>query len=86
MASLPTVKIKANNDRGWCIINASAFDGEVHQRFVDAEPARVPQGPDDVAGLKKPEVIELLEAHDAPTDGNLPELRERLCAVMFSGL
>ncbi len=37
----------------------------------------------DIADMKKADVTELLEAHGASTDGNLPELRERLIATMF---
>lgn len=36
MSTLPTVKIIANNPRGWCIINASEFDPDIHQRFDGA--------------------------------------------------
>lgn len=36
MSILPTVKIIANNPRGWCIINASEFDPDIHQRFYEA--------------------------------------------------
>ncbi len=37
---LATVKVKANSERGWRIINQSAFDPGVHQLFEDApEPA-----------------------------------------------
>jgi len=36
-----------------------------------------------IAEMKKADVTELLEAHGASTEGNLPELRERLIEVMF---
>ncbi len=40
---LATVKVKANSERGWRIINQSAFDPGVHQLFEDApEPASDP--------------------------------------------
>ena len=33
MATLPTVKIRADNQRGYIIINESDFDPEVHDRY-----------------------------------------------------
>lgn len=88
MAKLSTVKIAANNERGWCIINASAFDPDIHQRFDTPEPAAIPQSPEDVAKLKKPDVIELLEAHEAEFDptAKVGDLRDQLSGLMFTGL
>lgn len=41
---LPTVKIKRDNDRGFRIINESAFDPKIHDRFDDdAAPAKAPR-------------------------------------------
>lgn len=88
MSILPTVKIFANNPRGWCIINESDFEPDVHERFVEKEPVAVPQSADDVAKLKKPDVIELLEAHDAEFDkaAKVDDLRDQLIALMFTDL
>ena len=36
---VPTVKVKASSERGWRIINQSAFDPSVHQLFRDAPEA-----------------------------------------------
>ncbi len=47
----------------------------------DATPEPITR--EDIADMKKADVVELLEAHGASTDGNLPELRERLIATMF---
>jgi hypothetical protein len=36
--------------------------------------------------MRKADVVELLDAHGAETDGKLAEMRDRLKAVMFVGL
>lgn len=81
MPRIPTVEIEVNGRRK--IVNANDPRAATSAEPV---PTVVPQSPEDVAKLKKPEVIELLEAHEAPTDGNLPELKKRLCGVMFAEL
>ncbi|MGB1215646.1 MAG: hypothetical protein ACPG4X_19910 [Pikeienuella sp.] len=69
---IPTVKI--------------TVDGR--QKIVNADDPRVssvPASPDDIDGLKKAELVELLEAHGADTGGTVPKLKTRLKAVMFLG-
>ncbi len=38
---------------------------------------------ESIADMKKADVVDLLEMHGASTEGNLPELRERLIATVF---
>lgn len=51
----------------------------------EASTAPVPDSPEDIAMLKKKELVELLEAHDGDTSGNVAELRARLTEIMFIG-
>lgn len=65
-------------DQGYKIIDA---------RFAPAsEAAPVPQSPEDIDGMGKKDVSELLKAHGDDGKGSVGELRERLKAVMFVGL
>ncbi|WP_212525856.1 hypothetical protein [Actibacterium sp. MT2.3-13A] len=84
MAQIPTIKVVNEKARGgFMIINESDFDPDVHEPFEAAEPVTR----EGVAKMKKSDVIELLKAHGVEdTDGNLPDLRERLIGVMFVDL
>ena len=46
MPSCPTIRIKSDNEDGYCVINASAFDDKVHVLF---DPAPVSLPADEVA-------------------------------------
>ena len=50
---IPTVKIHANSERGWRIINASSFDPEIHRMF-GAEPVEQEDAEQPVKARLKP--------------------------------
>lgn len=81
MSRIPTVEIEVNGRKK--IVNA-----DDPRATGTVEPTPIPESPDDVAKLKKPDVIELLEAHGAEFDptAKVGELRDQLSAVMFTGL
>lgn len=82
MARIPTVKIAAD-DGGYAIINEADFDAETMELFdAPAAPAEVTRA--SIDQMKKADLVELLEAHGADTDGNVPALKERLIAEMFA--
>lgn len=84
---LPTVKIIADTERGWVIINKSDFDPDQHEVFDGGAVALdlTPEGIDDMA---KPDVIEMLEAHGVSPDGRrgVDFLRDELKKVVFVDL
>lgn len=73
---IQTVKIPADNRRGYKIVNAD------DPRASNA-PAAI--GPDDVAKMKRREAVELLEAHGFTDHGKMKvaEVRAMLCKIMF---
>jgi hypothetical protein len=79
MPRIPTVEIEIDGRRK--IVNADDPRAQV------AEASEIPESPEDIAKLKKPEVVMLLEAHDAVFDktAKVDELREQLSAIMFVG-
>ena len=70
-----TVRIKADNARGYKIVNA------------DDPRAKQPVTREDIAKMKRGEVVELLEAHgyDGHEGKKLPECRAALTEIMFFG-
>lgn len=82
---VPTVKVADDNPRGWKIINASDFDPARHVEYGAPEPITR----DSIAKMKRSDVVALMEAHgvsEADCEGiRVPELRERLTAIMFMG-
>lgn len=80
---LPTVKVKRNNDRGFRIINESDFDPDKHKLF-DGD-ASEPLTRDSLAKMKKADVIEVLEAHNAEFDASdkVGELRDLANSIVF---
>lgn len=81
MPRIPTVEIEVNGRKK--IVNA-----DDPRATATLEPAAIPQSPEDVAKLKKPDVIELLEAHGAEFDptAKVGDLRGQLSGVMFASL
>ena len=79
MPRIPTVEIEVDGRRK--IVNAD------DPRAQEASAPETPESREDVAKLKKPEVVMLLEAHDAVFDktAKVDELREQLAALMFVG-
>jgi hypothetical protein len=49
--SCPTVRIKSDNEDGYCVINASSFDEKVHVLFVEPK-APVSEAPADEPKVK----------------------------------
>lgn len=72
---IPTVKIPADNARGYKIVNA------------DDPRANAPAGDEitreGIDKMPKAEVAELLEAHGAPAAGKVADMRARLKTIMF---
>lgn len=50
MARVPTIKIKADNPRGWAIINADDFDPDQHKTYASKPNPPQPQKADPVIG------------------------------------
>ena len=86
---IPTVKIKHDNDDGFCIINEADFDTDMHEMFEgEAESSGGELTRESLAKMKKNDVIEILEAHDAVFDksAGAAELRELADRVVFVDL
>lgn len=88
MAHIPTVKIPADNARGFKIVNADdpralALSGvaPASEPAEDAEPAGVTRT--DIARMTKADLVDLAEAHGLDTGGTVAELREALTAAIF---
>lgn len=71
---IPTVKIPADNARGFKILNADD---------PRATPSEDRITPETIAKMKKPDVVELLAAHGIEADGKVADLRAQLAQIMF---
>lgn len=82
MTRIPTVEIEVDGRRK--IVNANDPRAQEHA-LTGPE---LPESPEDVAKLKKQDVILMLEAHDVAFDkaAKVEDLREQLCNVIFVDL
>lgn len=82
---LPTVKIALKD--GFSVINEADFDPDTHELFEgDVEPD---MSRDGIEKMKRTDLVASLVAHgmeEADAEGvKVPELREKLLAVVFVG-
>ena len=78
---IPTAEIVVNGRRK--IVNA---DDPRVSNAKGLQPQEEEITRESVDKMKRAQVVGLLEAHGAPTDGKLPELRGRLRSIMFVDL
>jgi hypothetical protein len=75
---IQTVKIRADNAKGYKIVNAD------DSRAVNAIGAVLTRA--DIAKMPKRDVAELLAAHGVEADGKVAEMRDQLTDIMFVDL
>ena len=62
-------------------MSATAFQRQRREKAAQAgKPAITPE---NIASMKKPDVIGYLEAHGADTEGSVADFRDRLTQIMF---
>lgn len=88
MATIPTVRISANNAKGYKIVNADDPRVAAAAPFVDPSAPTLTRT--DIARMKRGEVIDYMEAHgvsEADCEGvKVMDLRKRLAEIMFVDL
>ncbi len=83
----PTISIKQDGGDGYCVINEADFDPDKHELFEAGTAVNLeePLTREVLAKMKKADVIDLLEAHDAVFDkaAVVAELRDLAASVIF---
>lgn len=90
MATIPTVRISANNAKGYKIVNADDPRAAYAAFSLEPRPSAQTLTRTDIARMKRGEVIDYMEAHgvsEADCEGvKLLDLRKRLAEIMFLDL